>query len=185
MRTKPKNSITSREQAESAMARLNQIDMQLAKWDLQEAAAIAAIREVSAAEQRAEGRPTIEAEKKLLFKELEGWAESDREAWDKKSIDTPFGRLGFREKNPAVVLYKAIAKKLEEALDRLVARMPEFIRQSPSIDKEKILASYREQTLDLAKLHRCGLRIEEGEDFWVETAASADLERAAKEVRNA
>lgn len=184
-RTKPENSITTRGEAEHAMARLNQIDTQLAKWDLTEAEAIAAVREWAAAEQKNEGRPAIEAEKKLLVKELEGWAEDDRESWGKKSIETPFGRLGFREKNPAVVLYKGVAKKLEEALDRLALRLPEFVRQTPSIDKEKILAAHREQSLDLAKLQRCGLRIEEGEDFWVETEASRDLERAVKELRNA
>lgn len=185
MRTKPKNQITSRAEAEQAMKRLDQIDRQLASWDLEEAKEIAAVRERHAKAQGASGRADFEAVKKMLVRELQSWAESDRESWEKKSLETPFGRLGFREKNPAVVLYKAVAKKLEEALDRLAARMPEFVRQSPSIDKERILASHREQTLDLAKLHRCGLRIDEGEDFWVETAASQDLERAAKELKNA
>ena len=76
-RMKPKNSITSRAQAEAAMAKLNQIDQQLAGWDLDEANAIAEIREKHQAAQRKSGRPGIEAEKALLVKELEAWADQD------------------------------------------------------------------------------------------------------------
>lgn len=185
MRLKPKNSITSREAAEAAMAQLNQIDLRLATWDLAEAREIAAIRERHAAAQKQEGRAEAEAQKALLVKELQAWAESDRETWPIKSIETPFGRLGFRERNPAVVLYRGVAKKLDEALDRLSVRMPEYVRKSPSIDKEKILAAHRDETLDAAKLHRCGLRIDEGEDFWIESQASAELEKAAKALKSA
>lgn len=184
-RLKPKNRIVSREQAEAAMARLSDIDRQIARLDLDEAEEIARVRDKFAMTRKSCLIPEMETEKSLLVKELEAWAETDRDAWPIKSIETPFGRLGFREKNPAVVLYKAMAKKLEDALGRLTARMPEYVRKAPSIDKEKILAAHREGTLDLAKLQRCGLRIDEGEDFWIETAASKDLADAAKALKDA
>lgn len=168
MRTKPKNSITSREAAEAAMARLNQIDMQLAEWDLTTAKALAAVRESCEQYERSQGRPGIEAEKSLLVKELADWAEGDVANWMARSIETPFGRLGFRIGNPTVALYKAVAKKLEEALDRLSARMPDFVRMRPEIDREKILAADREGTLDRKKLLRCGLRIEQKDSFFIE-----------------
>jgi len=44
-RVKPKNTITSRAQAEAAMSKLNEIDRQLASWDMSEADAIATVRQ--------------------------------------------------------------------------------------------------------------------------------------------
>jgi hypothetical protein len=70
-RLKPKNSITTKAQAEAAMAQLNNIDQRLATMDLVEANAIADVRDEHAKLQRKEGRPGMEAEKALLVKELD------------------------------------------------------------------------------------------------------------------
>ncbi len=184
-RMKPKNSITTRPQAEAAMAQLNQIDQKLAGWDLEEANAIAAIREEHAKAQRKAGRPGFEAEKALLVKELEAWADKDAVTWPARSIETPFGKLGYRVSTPAVVLIKKIARTFDAALQLLQASMPEFVRSAPQIDKEKILAEDRAETLDAIALGECGLEVKQEDEFWIETAASKDLEDAAKKLRAA
>jgi phage host-nuclease inhibitor protein Gam len=184
-RMKPKNSITSKPQAEAAMSKLNQIDQQLASWDLDEATAIAAIRDEHQAAQRAAGRPGLEAEKALLVKELEGWASEDSCNWPKKTMETAFGALGFRVGNPAVVLVKKVAKTMKRALELLDEYAPEYVRDSPEVDKEAILASARDKTLNVERLARCGLAVKQEDEFWIETTASQDLEAAAQKLRAA
>jgi phage host-nuclease inhibitor protein Gam len=184
-RIKPQNTITSRAQAEAGMAKLNNIDQQLAAWDLAEANAIAAVREQHAAAQRQAGRPGLEAEKALLVKELEAWATEDKERWDKKTQETPFGTFGFRVSQPAVVLIKKIASKLDTALLLLKQHLPQYVRDVPQIDKEKILADDRDDLLDETALIRCGLKVHQEDEFWIETSASKDLETAAQKLRAA
>lgn len=184
-RLKPKNSITTREQAEAAMGWLDNLDRDLAAWDLAEAREIAEVRERHALKQKMEGRASKEAKKALIVRELEEWAAEDRDAWPQKSIETPFGRLGFRTGNPAVVLYRTVAKNLELALALLQENMPQFVRTAPQIDKDAILAADRAETLDHQELHGCGLKIDQKEEFWVETEASKDLEKAAKALKGA
>jgi len=187
-RIKPKNSITTRAQAEAALAQLNHIDMTLADWELQEAAAIAAVREEHAKLQRKGGRPGLEAEKALLVKELESWADGDAATWPKKTIETPFGSFGFRMANPSVVLIKKVAKNFDAAIELLQARLKTYIREVPQINREKILNDARDGDIwpnvehELAK---CGLDVIQGDEFWIETAASKDLDDAAKKLRAA
>lgn len=184
-RMKPKNNILTRPQAEAAMAQLNGIDQKLATWDMEEANAIAAIREEHAKLQRKGGRPGLEAEKALLVKELEAWADKDACTWPARSIETPFGRLGYRVSTPAVVLIKKVARTFDAALQLLQGGMPDFVRSAPQIDKEKILAEDRADTLDAVALGQCGLEVKQEDEFWIETAASKDLEDAAKKLRAA
>ena len=113
-RLKPKNSITTRAQAEAAMAKLNGIDTELARMELDEAEAIGAVREKHARLQREAGRPGMDAEKALIVKELEAWADQDEATWGKRSYETPFGSFGFRVSTPAVVLIKKIAEDVAE-----------------------------------------------------------------------
>lgn len=185
MRTKPRNKITSRAEAEEAMERLNEIDRYFNTWALTEAKEIADIKK-KYAEHRANGSvPELQQEKALLLRELEAWAEADRESWGKKSIDTPFGRFGFREGNPAVQLVKKVAKSFDAALELLQKHLPQYVRRAPEIDRDAILADDRLEKLNAAELRGCGLKVGQKEDFWVETAASQDLERALKELKNA
>ena len=184
-RLKPKKMITSRIQAEAAMSKLDDIDRQLAAWDLEEADAISDIRTEHAEAQRKGGRPGIEAEKALLLKELEAWAETDKERWDKKTQETPFGFFGFRVSQPAVTLVKKIASKFDAALELLKQLLPAYVREVPQIDKEKILADDRAETLDHVALGKCGLRVTQDDEFWIETKASKDLEAAVKKLRAA
>lgn len=182
-RVKPRNSVTTMEGAVSAMNRLNQIDTQLAQWDLCEAEQIAKVREEHVQLQRKAGRPGLEAEKALLVKELESWAEEASATWERKTLETPFGRLGFRVTTPAVALIKRVAKNFKDAVELVMLYLPDFVRQSYEVDKEKILAAEREGLLEMDKLARCGLTVEQKEEFWVETAASKDLDEASKKLK--
>lgn len=182
-RVKPKNSITTQDQAVAAMGKLNQIDTQLAQWELAEAEEISLLRAEHVLLQRKAGRLGLEAEKALLIKELEAWAEGASATWERKSLETPFGRMGFRVTTPAVVLIKRVVKNFKDAVELALQYLPDFVRKMPEIDKEKILAADREGSLELDKLARCGLSIEQKEEFWVETAASKDLDAASKKLK--
>lgn len=184
-RIKPKNGITTRAQAEAAMSKLNDIDRQLASWDMEEADSIAAVRKTCAEIQRKGGRPGMEAEKALLMKEMEAWAEGDVATWEKKSIETPFGSFGFRVSNPTVALIKKVASKFDVAIELLQSSMKKYVRQVPQVDKEKILADERNNEIDVTALARCGLKVIQEDEFWVETTASKDLETAAQKLRAA
>lgn len=184
-RMKPKNTITSRTQADDAMSKLNDIDRQLAAWDLDEADAISVVRTEHAELQRKGGRPGMEAEKALLMKEMEAWAETDSEHWEKKTIETPFGSFGFRVSQPTVALVKKIASNFDRALELLKEILSAYVREVPQIDKEKILADDRAETLDAVALGKCGLKVMQEDEFWVETTASKNLDAAAKKLRAA
>lgn len=165
------------------MARLNQIDTQLAGWDLFEANEIAALRETHVNLQNKEGRVGLETEKALLVKEIESWALEAQMSWEKRTLETPFGRMGFRVGTPAVALIKRVARTFKDACELLARTLPAFVRQTPEIDKEAILAADREGSLDVGKLNRCGLVITQDEQFWVETNASKDLDEASKKLK--
>lgn len=184
-RVKPRNSITSRDQAEAAMSRINQIDMQFAAWDLKEATAVSLIREQFAELRKDNNHIGLEAERALLMKELQDWAEVDSQNWEKKTLETPFGKFGFRVSQPAVVLVRKVARSFKHALELLQGKMPEFVRQVPEVDKEAILAAERAGHLDERALKACGLEIKQEDEFWVESTASKDLEAAAKKLRAA
>lgn len=184
-RVKPRNMITSRMQAEEAMSRLNQIDTQFAEWDLNEAHAIAQIREQFVEHRKEHNYAGLEAERALLMKELQDWADVDSANWDKKTLETPFGRLGFRVSQPAVVLVKKVARSFKHALELLQGKMPKFVRLAPEIDKEAILAADRDKTLDEKTLKMCGLEVVQDDEFWIESNAAKDLEKAAKKLKAA
>lgn len=184
-RIKPKNMIASRNEAESAMARINAIDRQFAEWDMNEAGAVAVIREEFAARRKKANYMGMEADKALLIKELEAWAEKDAATWEKKTMETPFGNMGFRISQPAVVLYKKAARSFKAAVELLQTGLPQFVRQTPDVDREAILAAERAGELDERELRACGLEVKQEDEFWVESAASKDLEEAIKKLRAA
>lgn len=184
-RVKPKNMITNRAQAEAAMSKINQIDRQFAEWDLNEAQAVAKIREQFAAHRKKSNYIGLEAERSLLIKEIHAWAEVDSANWEKKTLETPFGKLGFRVSQPTVVLVKRVAKSFKQALDLLKATLPDFVREISEIDKEKILAAERDKILDATGLKMCGLEVKHDDEFWIESNAAKDLDEAAKKLKAA
>lgn len=185
MRTKPKNTITTRALAEGAMARVDAIDRSLAALDLEEAEKIHGVREAFSRKRKDANCVGLEAERTLLIKELEQWAEVDSPAWEKKTMETPFGRLGFRVSQPTVALVKKVARSFKAALELLQTRMPEYVRNAPEIDKEAILSASRADTFDATPLRECGLEIKQDDEFWVESNAAKDLEEAAKKLKAA
>lgn len=182
-RLKPKNSITTQDQAVAAMGKLNQIDTQLAQWDLSEAEEIAVVREAHVRIQRAGGRLGMQAEKSLLVKEIEAWAKNASATWEKKTLETPFGRIGFRVSTPAVILVKRVVTTFKAAVELAVLYLPDFVRTVREIDKEKMLSADREGTLQEDMLARCGLMIDQKDEFWVETNASKDLDEASEKLK--
>jgi len=184
-RLKPKNSIMTKDQAVDAMQQICEIDRVMAAYAMTEAEEIAKVREKHAEIQLRMGVRSMEGKKALLIRELEAWAKEDRANWPAKSITTSFGAFGFRTGNKAVALLKSQAKNLKEALENLQISLPQFIRRAPAIDMDAILAADRNKKLNHDVLNSCGLKVEQKETFWVETAASKDLAEAAKALKNA
>jgi hypothetical protein len=184
-RTKPKNKITTRQEAESAMARLCEIERMLASLALTEAEEIAHVRKRHAGYREAIDIPALEAEMSLHVRELQAWAHGAREEWPQKTLATPWGSLGYRTPPKAVALIKAIAKNEKEALHLLECYLAAYVRKVPTIDKEGILAADREGKLDAEALRECGLKIQQKEEFWLETTASEELKAAAERLKNA
>lgn len=184
-RTKPKNKITTRQEAESAMARLCEIERYLATLVLTEAEEIAQIRKKHAGYRKALDVAALETEMTLHIRELQAWAKEAREEWPQKTLATPWGSLGYRTPPKAVALIKAIAKNEKDALHLLECYLAAFVRKVPTIDKEGILAADREGKLDTDALNGCGLKIQQKEEFWLETTASEELKAAAERLKNA
>lgn len=184
-RTKPKNKITTRQEAEYAMARLCEIERMMTKLVLNEAEAIAEVRKQYAAARENFDFAALETEMTLLVRELQAWAKEAREEWPQKTLVTPWGSLGYRTAPKAVTLIKTIAKNEKEALHLLECYVDGFIRKVPTIDKEGILAADREGKLDADILRGCGLKIQQKEEFWLETTASEELKAASERLKNA
>ena len=98
---------------------------------------------------------------------LRAWAEANPQefAKGKKSIAFVSGVLGFRTGTPKLV--PASRAFNWETITGLVCKyLPNFIRNKPEVDKEAILG----QRDELAPvLPRCGLKVTQGETFFIET----------------
>lgn len=185
MRLKPKNSITCLEQAEAAMAKIDDIDRRLAGWDLEEAEAVQKVRDEFNEKRKAGGYIAIETQRAFLARELEAWAETDAANWGKKTVETAYGSFGYRFSSPSVALVKRVARSFKHALELLGKRLPVYIRTVSEVDREGILAAEREKTLDAKALRECGLEVRQANEFWIESNAAKDLEAAAKALRAA
>lgn len=185
MRTKPKNKITSRADAEQAMEDLNLIDAAITEYEIAEEKEVMAVRERWSAHRQIKGVFSMQERKDLLIRELEAWAKEDRSTWAQlKTLETPFGRLGFRMAPKSVVLIKSIAKNMKIALALLEEALPDFVRKNPKVDKKGILAADQKHALDAEQLRKCGLKVHQVEEFWIETAVSKNLREAAEEIKN-
>lgn len=101
---------------------------------------------------------------------LRVWAESHPEEFSKgrKSLEMTSGALGFRTGTPKLALLNRAWnwEKVTEAVERW---LPNFIRTKPEVDKENILGQRDELGPMLA---RCGLKVTQGESFFVEPKLS-------------
>lgn len=124
-----------------------------------------------------EGRiETLKERIKSKTKLLNTWADANPDEFaQKKSISLIYGRLGYRTTPPSV---KAIKGKLEALTSAIQAAMPTWIRQTPEIDKEQILADYREARCTDADLAKHGIKVVQRETFFVEPKLEIDSQPA-------
>ncbi|MGD2175673.1 MAG: host-nuclease inhibitor Gam family protein [Candidatus Brocadiaceae bacterium] len=81
----------------------------------------------------------------------------------RKSLETPFGRVGFRRGRTSVrrsedITQREVCRRLREA------GLPELIRLKERPDRRAIGRALREGDLDRALLQSCGLRVVEARD---------------------
>jgi len=109
-------------------------------------------------------------EEKILAEAIEAFAIAHRaEFGDKKSIDRANGTLRFRVGNPAVRLInrKWNWDSVLEAIRQTGRRFAAWLRPKIELDKEKILADYRDRVVADPELAAVGIRIAQEESFEV------------------
>lgn len=95
------------------------------------------------------------------------WAEVHPEEFEKrKSIECAHGVLGFRTGTPKLALLSR-AWNWEKCLEKVRELLPAFIRDTPTIDKEAILAQRDEEAVQFA-IKGCGMKVVQDESFYVE-----------------
>ena len=98
---------------------------------------------------------------------LRAWAEANPQEFGKrKSIDFLSGILGFRTGTPKLALLNR-AWNWEKVTDAVCHHLPNFVRSKPEVDKEAIIGQRDEEEIQ-AVLPRCGLKVVQGESFYVE-----------------
>lgn len=98
---------------------------------------------------------------------VQAWAEAHPEEFAKrKSIEFTHGTVGFRIGTPKLALLSR-AWTWEKCLLQVRTLLPAFIRDTPSIDKEAILAQRDEEIVQFA-IRGCGLKVTQDEKFFVE-----------------
>ncbi|HEV2329214.1 MAG TPA: host-nuclease inhibitor Gam family protein [Verrucomicrobiae bacterium] len=99
--------------------------------------------------------------------QVQAWAEANPVEFEKKkSIEFTHGTIGFRTGTPKLVLLSR-AWNWKKALAAVQQFLPAFLRSVPEIDKESIIAQRDDETLKWA-LPRCGLKVDQGESFFVD-----------------
>lgn len=139
MHERPRITIRSTEDADLALKQIGAMQDEISRIELRENEII---RQAEA--RMIEG--TKHPRKWLCANEraLQKWAESDREAWESKTLDLVFGKIGFRLTPPAIVY---LLKRIEHVIERLRAKeMTSCIRVSEKVDKEALQA-YDDETL--------------------------------------
>ncbi len=103
----------------------------------------------------------------LLMATIKGYCIQNRESLfvEKKSIETLFGKLGFRKSPPSVKCGKGF--KWDAVLELLKEKMPGYVRTVQEPDKEKLLAD-REKVGVADKLSSVGLVVVHDETFYID-----------------
>lgn len=99
---------------------------------------------------------------------LRVWAETNPDQFPKgrKSIDFVSGNLGFRTGTPKLALINR-SWKWETVTNAVCSYLPNFIRSKPEVDKEAIIAQRDDEAIQFA-LPKCGIKVVQGESFFVE-----------------
>ncbi len=105
---------------------------------------------------------------RLATEDLEAWSNANPDQFIKrKSIEFLNGTLGFRTGTPKLVPL-ARAWTWEKITGAVCLCLPNFIRNRPEVDKEAIIGQRDDPTV-AAMLPHCGLKVTQGEKFFVET----------------
>jgi phage host-nuclease inhibitor protein Gam len=171
MKTRIKKTLTplTREDAERALNRLRQFEINRQSALAQKSAEIARIDE--------RWSDTLSTYETAILQEtavIHEWAEQNPTAFGKlKSITWPAGKFGFRTGTPKLA---PLSRKWTWAsiLSVLCGLSKPWIRKTPEIDKEQILADYAKKSTTDAELAAYGLKVTQDESFFIEP----DLETA-------
>lgn len=131
-------------------------------------------------QQYAPGFAAIESRIQCGTDILMRWAEANPgEFKGKRSIDFGQAVVGFRTGTPKLELLnrKWTWKKVLAAMQQL---LPAFIRDKPEVDKEALLAQRDEEVLQYA-LPKVGLKVVQGETFFVEPSLTETETRQQRE----
>lgn len=106
-----------------------------------------------------------EARIKQITDDLEAWASANPDLFTKrKSIEFLNGVIGFRTGTPKLVPLSR-GWTWEKITKAVCAYLPNFTRSKPEVDKQAIIAQAAELE---AILPRCGIKVMQGEKFFVE-----------------
>jgi len=155
--------IANRSEAEAVMNELAMIENNKRRFIALMDAAVLRVQEESA--------PSIaacDAAIKVKSDALRLWAEANPYEFPKgkKSIAFLAGTLGFRTGTPKLALLNR-AFNWDKCADLVAQYLPNFIRNRPEVDKEAIIGQRDDEAIK-ACLPRCGLKVIQGESFFVE-----------------
>ena len=149
------NKINSRDDADRALQRIGQLQLQIEVLKAEVEVQIDQLRDTLKEESAVYLAAIVDNEAAL-----EEWAKADVKTWPAKSLKFNFGELGFRKGKAAI--------KLKLAIDNVVARLracklTDCIRTTEEVDKEQ-LANYGDEVLKKVGCWRTKPR----EKFWYE-----------------
>lgn len=152
----------TREAADEAFATYAKADAQTAKITADIELQCAKIREKYASK-----LVELDAEKTKAFDTLQSFAtENQAELFTKKkSLDMAHGTIGFRTGTPKLKTLKGFT--WASALQLVKEFLPDYIRQTEEIAKDKLLAD-RDTEEMMPQMNKCGIQVVQDETFYVE-----------------
>lgn len=158
--------VLNRNQAEAAMAIIAALTIQLDDQVNQQNAKILLAREHDVRIAELKGRMERYAAA------LEDWAQKDRRRWEGKCLDLAQGRIGFRLVKPSVQFLEGWDEGRTLAKLRATERLGVYIRTKESLNKVLVCQDAAPEVgrLDAKDLKAMGLRVAQGETFYVEPA---------------
>lgn len=152
----------TREAADEAFATYAKSEAQIQKINAEIELQCAKIRE-----KYADKLSILVAEKDKAFDTLQSFAtENQAELFTKKkSLEMAHGTIGFRTGTPKLKTLKGFT--WASALQLVKEFLPDFIRKTEEIAKDKMLAD-RESEGMIDKLSKCGITVVQDETFFVE-----------------
>jgi phage host-nuclease inhibitor protein Gam len=109
----------------------------------------------------------ITAEQALLMAVIKGYCVQNKTTLftEKRSIETLFGKLGFRKSPHALKCLKGY--KWEDVVEKLEELLPDYVRTIKEADKEKLLAD-RDRPEIAAQFSVIGVEVKQDEKFFIE-----------------